>query len=86
MSETITEMPPVIPAAAGIQQLSMQQALNRALDEVLAQNPKTVIFGEDCGRLEIVFACRNTQDPGDGGCLMLIDDEHIGCLKQFGHA
>jgi len=55
MSETITEMPHVTPAAAGIQQLSMQQALNRALDEVLAQNPKTVIFGEDCGRLGGVF-------------------------------
>jgi len=35
--------------------LSMQQALNRALDEILADNPKTVIFGEDCGRLGGVF-------------------------------
>ena len=35
--------------------LSMQQALNRALDEVLAENPKAVIFGEDCGRLGGVF-------------------------------
>ena len=33
----------------------MQQALNRALDEVLAENPKAVIFGEDCGRLGGVF-------------------------------
>ena len=33
----------------------MQQALNRALDEILAGNPKTVIFGEDCGRLGGVF-------------------------------
>ncbi|WP_442017110.1 alpha-ketoacid dehydrogenase subunit beta [Paenarthrobacter sp. 2TAF44] len=35
--------------------LSMQQALNRALDEILADNPKTIIFGEDCGRLGGVF-------------------------------
>ena len=35
--------------------MSMQQALNRALDEVLAENPKTLIFGEDCGRLGGVF-------------------------------
>jgi pyruvate dehydrogenase E1 component beta subunit len=39
----------------GVEQLSMQQALNRALDEVLAENPKAVIFGEDCGRLGGVF-------------------------------
>ncbi|MDR6506594.1 pyruvate dehydrogenase E1 component beta subunit [Arthrobacter oryzae] len=39
----------------GIEQLSMQQALNRALDEVLAEHPKTLIFGEDCGRLGGVF-------------------------------
>ncbi|XAS69721.1 alpha-ketoacid dehydrogenase subunit beta [Micrococcaceae bacterium Sec5.7] len=36
-------------------EMSMQQALNRALDEVLAENPKAVIFGEDCGRLGGVF-------------------------------
>ncbi|MCD4850868.1 alpha-ketoacid dehydrogenase subunit beta [Arthrobacter sp. AK01] len=41
--------------AANVQHMSMQQALNRALDEVLAENPKTVIFGEDCGRLGGVF-------------------------------
>lgn len=35
--------------------LSMQQALNRALDEILAADPKTVVFGEDCGRLGGVF-------------------------------
>jgi 2-oxoisovalerate dehydrogenase E1 component beta subunit len=35
--------------------LSMQQALNRALGEILAENPKAVIFGEDCGRLGGVF-------------------------------
>ena len=42
------------PASAGTV-MSMQQALNRALDEVLAENPKAVIFGEDCGRLGGVF-------------------------------
>ncbi|MCO4273905.1 alpha-ketoacid dehydrogenase subunit beta [Pseudarthrobacter sp. HLT3-5] len=40
---------------SGVEQLSMQQALNRALDEVLADNAKAVIFGEDCGRLGGVF-------------------------------
>lgn len=55
MSETITEMPSAAAETAGIEQLSMQQALNRALDEVLAENPKAVIFGEDCGRLGGVF-------------------------------
>ncbi|MFP3578402.1 alpha-ketoacid dehydrogenase subunit beta [Arthrobacter sp. SIMBA_036] len=35
--------------------MSMQQALNLALDEVLGENPKAVIFGEDCGRLGGVF-------------------------------
>ena len=39
----------------GVEQLSMQQALNRALDEVLAANPKALVFGEDCGRLGGVF-------------------------------
>ncbi|KQN95345.1 alpha-ketoacid dehydrogenase subunit beta [Arthrobacter sp. Leaf69] len=43
------------PAAAATTVMSMQQALNRALDEVLAENPKAVIFGEDCGRLGGVF-------------------------------
>ncbi|MCU1531929.1 MAG: 2-oxoisovalerate dehydrogenase [Arthrobacter sp.] len=35
--------------------MSMQQALNRALDEVLSENPRTLVFGEDCGRLGGVF-------------------------------
>ncbi|CAN7407177.1 alpha-ketoacid dehydrogenase subunit beta [Arthrobacter sp. LjRoot78] len=42
-------------ARSGVEQLSMQQALNRALDEVLAANPKALVFGEDCGRLGGVF-------------------------------
>lgn len=41
--------------AGGVLELSMQQALNRALDEVLRDNPKAVVFGEDCGRLGGVF-------------------------------
>ncbi|MGR0159648.1 alpha-ketoacid dehydrogenase subunit beta [Paenarthrobacter nitroguajacolicus] len=59
MPETMTHlqspMTSTAAATAGVQQLSMQQALNRALDEVLAENPKTVIFGEDCGQLGGVF-------------------------------
>jgi 2-oxoisovalerate dehydrogenase E1 component beta subunit len=39
----------------GVEQLSMQQALNRAIDELLAEHPKTLVFGEDCGRLGGVF-------------------------------
>ncbi|WP_311213465.1 MULTISPECIES: alpha-ketoacid dehydrogenase subunit beta [unclassified Arthrobacter] len=55
MSETITEPRSPEAGTASVEQLSMQQALNRALDEILAGNPKTVIFGEDCGRLGGVF-------------------------------
>ncbi|BCW36750.1 2-oxoisovalerate dehydrogenase subunit beta [Arthrobacter sp. StoSoilA2] len=56
MSETITEAPgTATDTAAPVLQMSMQQALNRALDEILADDPKTVIFGEDCGRLGGVF-------------------------------
>lgn len=65
MSETITATRRTAAAAPAasvttarattVQQLSMQQALNRALDEILAANPKTVVFGEDCGRLGGVF-------------------------------
>ncbi|QYF89823.1 MULTISPECIES: alpha-ketoacid dehydrogenase subunit beta [Arthrobacter] len=35
--------------------LSMQQALNLALDELLTENPRTLVFGEDCGKLGGVF-------------------------------
>ncbi|MGF4042663.1 alpha-ketoacid dehydrogenase subunit beta [Paenarthrobacter nitroguajacolicus] len=59
MPETITDLRikdnSTETATAGVQQLSMQQALNRALDEILAENPKAVIFGEDCGQLGGVF-------------------------------
>ncbi|MFJ4207319.1 alpha-ketoacid dehydrogenase subunit beta [Paenarthrobacter sp. NPDC089675] len=53
MSETLTETS--TSAQAGIEQLSMQQSLNRALDQVLSGNPKALVFGEDCGRLGGVF-------------------------------
>lgn len=46
---------PVTMETEPVLHLSMQQALNRALDEILADHPKTVIFGEDCGRLGGVF-------------------------------
>ena len=51
MSETLIETS----SETRVEQLSMQQALNRALDDVLAENPKAVILGEDCGRLGGVF-------------------------------
>ncbi|CAM3336450.1 3-methyl-2-oxobutanoate dehydrogenase subunit beta [Arthrobacter ulcerisalmonis] len=41
--------------ATNVLELSMQQALNRALDEILLEDPKSVIFGEDCGQLGGVF-------------------------------
>jgi 2-oxoisovalerate dehydrogenase E1 component beta subunit len=54
MSNSTLESEPVT-ATTSVTVMSMQQALNRALDEVLADNPKAVIFGEDCGRLGGVF-------------------------------
>jgi pyruvate dehydrogenase E1 component beta subunit len=53
VTNTVTNTAAASPAATTV--MSMQQALNRALDEVLADNPKAVIFGEDCGRLGGVF-------------------------------
>ncbi|XAS62993.1 alpha-ketoacid dehydrogenase subunit beta [Micrococcaceae bacterium Sec5.8] len=55
MSNSILEGGTAAPVTAPSTMMSMQQALNRALDEVLAENPKAVIFGEDCGRLGGVF-------------------------------
>ena len=46
---------PVTGADGPIQHLSMQQALNRALAEILAEDPKAVVLGEDVGRLGGVF-------------------------------
>lgn len=47
---------PSVPAVSGTTEtLSMQAALNRALAETLADNPKAVILGEDVGRLGGVF-------------------------------
>ncbi|TDK27647.1 alpha-ketoacid dehydrogenase subunit beta [Arthrobacter crusticola] len=58
MSETLSG--PLSPAGNGAAApapltLSMQGALNRALGEVLEDNPKALIFGEDVGRLGGVF-------------------------------
>ncbi|MCG2622437.1 alpha-ketoacid dehydrogenase subunit beta [Arthrobacter sp. I2-34] len=56
MSETL-EAPVMQEAGEGpaVETLSMQQALNRALAEVLAENPRAVVLGEDVGRLGGVF-------------------------------
>ncbi|UNK47260.1 alpha-ketoacid dehydrogenase subunit beta [Arthrobacter sulfonylureivorans] len=40
---------------AAVETLSMQQALNRALAEVLEENPKALVLGEDVGLLGGVF-------------------------------
>ncbi|KIH99956.1 2-oxoisovalerate dehydrogenase [Streptomonospora alba] len=53
MSPTATDTPgaasaPAVPA-------TMREALNRALDEALAEDPATLVFGEDVGRLGGVF-------------------------------
>ena len=53
------------PASTAV--LSMQQALNRALDEVLAENPRTLVFGEDCGRLGGVFRITDGLQAKHGG-------------------
>ena len=47
----------VAPAGTGprTETLSMQQALNRALAEILEANPKAAVLGEDVGRLGGVF-------------------------------
>ncbi|WP_284975388.1 alpha-ketoacid dehydrogenase subunit beta [Arthrobacter sp. efr-133-TYG-104] len=56
MSETtMTSLQDAEAPAPNVATMSMQQALNLALDEVLGENPKAVIFGEDCGRLGGVF-------------------------------
>ncbi|PVZ57432.1 alpha-ketoacid dehydrogenase subunit beta [Arthrobacter sp. H-02-3] len=55
MSNSMLESEAVVESPASATVMSMQQALNRALDEVLADNPRTLIFGEDCGRLGGVF-------------------------------
>ncbi|MFJ5698008.1 alpha-ketoacid dehydrogenase subunit beta [Arthrobacter sp. NPDC093139] len=47
--------------------LSMQQALNRALDEILTENPRAVVFGEDCGRLGGVFRITDGLQAKHGG-------------------
>lgn len=41
--------------AGTVETMSMQAALNRALAEILAEDPKAVVLGEDVGRLGGVF-------------------------------
>lgn len=45
----------VRPPAAAVGEVSMQQALNRALHEILVDDPTAVVLGEDVGRLGGVF-------------------------------
>jgi 2-oxoisovalerate dehydrogenase E1 component beta subunit len=58
---------PAAGTASNILALSMQQALNRALDEILSENPKSLIFGEDCGRLGGVFRITDGLQTKHGG-------------------
>jgi pyruvate dehydrogenase E1 component beta subunit len=44
-----------VPAGPGTLELSMREAINRALHTVLAEDPGTLVFGEDVGRLGGVF-------------------------------
>ncbi|MCC3280833.1 MULTISPECIES: alpha-ketoacid dehydrogenase subunit beta [Arthrobacter] len=44
-----------IPGSPAAETISMQAALNRALAEILAEDEKTVVLGEDVGRLGGVF-------------------------------
>ncbi|MSR99371.1 alpha-ketoacid dehydrogenase subunit beta [Arthrobacter sp. BL-252-APC-1A] len=58
MSSQLTEgaRPMEADAPAGtVETMSMQAALNRALAEILAEDPKAVVLGEDVGRLGGVF-------------------------------
>jgi 2-oxoisovalerate dehydrogenase E1 component beta subunit len=68
MSESTTA---ILEAAAATEtqsvKLSMQQALNRALDEILSNDPKTVVFGEDCGQLGGVFRITDGLQAKHGG-------------------
>lgn len=58
MSDTLLEatVPSTMqPTPTGIRSLSMQQALNAALADALAEDPRVLIFGEDVGALGGVF-------------------------------
>lgn len=52
------------------EQLSMAQALNRALGDALAEDERVVVFGEDVGRLGGVFRVTDglRRDHGDDRC------------------
>lgn len=59
MSDTLLEAPmPATPT--GIRSLSMQQALNAALADELAADPRVLVFGEDVGTLGGVFRVTDT--------------------------
>ncbi|MFF1633523.1 alpha-ketoacid dehydrogenase subunit beta [Leifsonia sp. NPDC058248] len=45
----------IAPEAAGTELTTMQRALNRALDDALAADDRTLVFGEDVGALGGVF-------------------------------
>lgn len=53
MPETLATTPATAPPAA--RTLSLQSALNLALDELLAEDPKVLVLGEDVGTLGGVF-------------------------------
>ncbi|MDQ4502128.1 alpha-ketoacid dehydrogenase subunit beta [Sinomonas sp. ASV322] len=56
MSETLTvSNNGVAPGASATLELSLQGALNLALDELLAEDPKALVLGEDVGTLGGVF-------------------------------
>ena len=52
---TGTRTPAPSATTPAVETLSMQAALNRALAEILAENPRALILGEDVGRLGGVF-------------------------------
>ena len=59
MSDTLLEAPmPTTPT--GIRSLSMQQALNAALADEMAADPRVLVFGEDVGTLGGVFRVTDT--------------------------
>ncbi|WP_138413216.1 alpha-ketoacid dehydrogenase subunit beta [Sinomonas gamaensis] len=55
MPETMTAPEPVMDTQPKAQELSLQGALNLALDEILAEDPKALVLGEDVGTLGGVF-------------------------------
>lgn len=52
---TVTNPTGPAPATTAVEELSVQQALNRALADELAADPRVLVFGEDVGKLGGVF-------------------------------